>query len=446
MNTNPLRTAVLLLVLIVPAVLASPYDYPGDPSPDRFLTNTQHYSVIFDGEGEAEVVAKLSLNNLPPEPLYGFSVEIPGTSVRIISIMQEAEAYDDWRYDPYGSGDGVRYGPEYYPAQYYPVLYTQETLSHSTMLRFELPVPVEQNERATILLYYKAGDYAKKSLGVWKADFETIRMGVDTHHIRVAVNALPDFKLKGSTTAVDYQSAFSLAISAKEAAPIGGAPASTLSKLSDRVEHVSGLVKETQSLDPWESFHVTAAYASSSLLLYKWRILIIIAVVTLIFAALATLAVRFAAQMKCYGSSHTSAQRKDTLSRPLKRSYPAQAAKSAALTKALLVSFVSAVLVYFVYFGAVGVLWYAARVSSYHDGYAGLMFVLLPLFVGLAMLGLVFAPALYLGLREGAGMGLFAFGATLFWLLLFGGIIMFLWSALPMPDHYLSAMVGGAYA
>src|SRR3989344_812837 len=62
---------------------------PLPPDSPAFGSN-QYYSVVFDGEGEAAVAAKLVIVNTAKSNLTALNVEIPG-NVRIIAAVQEVQ-------------------------------------------------------------------------------------------------------------------------------------------------------------------------------------------------------------------------------------------------------------------------------------------------------------------------------------------------------------------
>ena len=61
-------------------------------------THDQYYSVVFDGEGEAAVIAKLNIVNLTSSSLSMVNLDIPGESFRLINAVQETLAKSCVRY------------------------------------------------------------------------------------------------------------------------------------------------------------------------------------------------------------------------------------------------------------------------------------------------------------------------------------------------------------
>src|SRR3989344_6425483 len=225
---------LLFLLISVPSALSETIV----PYPPRTQSTQQFYTVTFDGEGEALVTLKIVI----PKHEDALTVEVPGRNIRILNAIQETKSlqtncveYNNQcvagrervcvQWDPveYYS-PGVRHIPQClkyetvdnpcirqeqvcmrsqqtygWPYTYHPLTYTTEALSRSTLFTF---TPVK-SDSTTILLSYKVGT-AKKSLGIWYANFETAKIAQDTDGVRVALNVIPEFHLKGAASFVDY--------------------------------------------------------------------------------------------------------------------------------------------------------------------------------------------------------------------------------------------------
>jgi hypothetical protein len=363
-----------ILIVMVPSafatIIAEPLPYPQQG------TNQMFYTVIFDNEGEAAVAAKIQIQNTNTLTTNRLTIEIPG-NVRLINAIQEEHLNEiDYNY---------RYRNNF---KYHPVRYTTERLSKSTIYTFTLPIKSEQFETTTLILYYKA-TYADKSMGIWYADFETAKFGYDIHNVRTSINVIPELKLKGTTTRVDYQPNFAVAsVKITEAAQ-----SAELSDFSRNIEYSQGYTKRTQVLDPWESFHVEAEYSESTFLLYKGRISGMSGIILILAAAIFFFLNKIKNKKPC---------------------------KSSAIMP-IIISFISAIIIYTATFTGLWLIDNLGHLIGY--GISEVIAVMIVLFGVSGMIGLVFGPPLYYGIKKGVGSGMLTFGATILWLLLFGIIV-----------------------
>ncbi len=381
--------------------------------------NAQYYSVVFDDEGEASVAAKIVFTNVGREAVHDILAEIPGRGLRILNAAQEARSLvarcveyqtickpgDEWVCREYFD-DGVCkvndkvYNPclskenicaqttEAYEGKlrYYPIQQETTPLARSASVAFHLAVPLEPQQSTALLISYKALGYAQKSLGVWQADFETIKTKYDTDSVRVALNTVPDLYLKGLKARVDYQPSFGFAEMRLEAK---GIESDELSTYSRSVEYQSGYVKAARALDPWESFHVKSEYASSKLLLYRWSYI----VGGIIVAGLIGFLV-FCIRM-------------------LKRFFTIKNPNNIVLLQT--VSFTSAFLI-FITVVITGII--INSLSRSFSNEIGVLLAMVVFLVSIAVtLGALLGPSIYLSIRQGILIGLANFALTIFWIL-----------------------------
>jgi len=308
-----MRTILILLLALVLTFQVSALEImPMPPYPDRTgFGSNQWYSVFLDGEGEALIAAKLQVYNAGQDPIDTVTLEIPGASVRIMVLLQElptkqqqcvqqetyCAAYSPesvcTAWGPGGAGDCVKFEKPCmrqeqrcvqhqetvgYPYTYVPINSPKETLSQSTKMTVPLAHKIDAQQQGTLLIYYKAADVAEKSLGVWTFDVETLKWGLDTNQVRVAVNVEPGFFLKGQNAEVEYRPAMVGAFAAAKEMTVA-APSPELSDASNRIMYEQGWVRETRGLDPWESFRVQGAYSKSRFLLQKTAVFITLLVI-----------------------------------------------------------------------------------------------------------------------------------------------------------------------
>src|SRR4030042_7183961 len=85
-----------LLPLIFPSIASA--NTPITPNGTDFTKAGQdhYYTVVFDGEGEAAVLAKIKLTNKGKDDISSFSFDIPATSLRIINSVQEVYEQEEY--------------------------------------------------------------------------------------------------------------------------------------------------------------------------------------------------------------------------------------------------------------------------------------------------------------------------------------------------------------
>lgn len=385
------------------------------------------YSVIFDGEGEAIVAAKLKVQNTGKENISEMQIEIPGKSVRIVNMMQEVQKKEKkcsyWEkvcvsYDKetdtcneFKDKCSNWYVQDIWPPFYYTINRTSEQLSKSVKYSLELPSPIAEQETGTILIYYKVEGYADKTLGAYDFDFETIKLNQDVNQVRVAVNVIEGLYMKGGKANVDYRSGFSVMEKAAPAMSADGVQSQDLQQFSSQIEWQDGYVKTTQGLDPWESFHVKGKYATSWLMLHKLGILIALVVFIAIIGGIVM------AFKKIMSS------KKESL----------LALFGIGTGAAILLILTWVFLGYIMDKVGIWIGWqYSALIS--------LMMVLLGVIMTLALL---FGPAIYIGITKGAKNGLIVFGIEIAMLLVLSIIVVIILAVLnqsPPPVIYSRAM------
>lgn len=204
------------------------------------------YYVVFDEEGEAAVLATITMQNY--DNIENLVFEIPGESFRIIGIAQQYYVYeseDYWRYD----------------VEYEDVDYTIEELSDSIRLDLTLPEPGE--EQITLLVYYKSESYVEKKGAVYNFDFETMSSEYDISNVNVYIDVVDDLYLKEGSSETEYKADFAMGTaSVEEVARDGG------------YYYYSNFQESTSALDPWESFHVTGKYSKTWLDMNWWKIVL----------------------------------------------------------------------------------------------------------------------------------------------------------------------------
>lgn len=289
---NKIFSKVISLLFVTAAVflLAGPAValsiVPVDESDDNGLLFGQNhfYTVIFRGNGEAITYAKLALTNPDEKPLTEFSFEISKVSPSEIVMYQMKLPQTCIRY---GNNDSTRpclesrdpdYAQKYYyygysngQAEYQKIQYTKS----GNLYRLTLPTPVEQNKSTAVIVAYAAKGYVKESAGLYKFNFETLKVPSRIEEIRVAVDVDSDLLLKGKRSSVNYNTGFEV----NELANPQSVSSRDLDRVVGNIGSYGPLVKEAKSLAPNESFLVKGEYGRSWIRLYLssllWTVLII---------------------------------------------------------------------------------------------------------------------------------------------------------------------------
>jgi len=403
---------ILISLLLVASVYAQAVRMP-TPIDGAGLGQNQFYSVVFDGEGDAVVAAKLKIQNIGKDNLKELSIEIPGENVRIVNIMQEVIRFQKicGAYDPMGNCS-YYYDQQVWPPEYYSIEKITEKLSKSAKVTLKLPVELKEGETGTILLYYKTNSYVEKSLGVFNFDFETIKWSFDTDRIRVAVNVQQDLYLEGVKGKIEYQDNFAVA----EKALVSGVQSQDLQQFSSQIEWQQGIVEEASGLDPYEGFHAKGRYAESWLNLNRGRIGIGVLITLIVLGFLYYFVYR-----------------------KIKK------AKGNIVFKAISMGFVSGIVSIALWI-LVSFLLDWIRQFIYYQ-YSSLLTLLIVLIVGIISLVLIFGPALYFGFKHGFMNGVWCLGACLITLMVMGIVAIIIFSLLqqnPGPIYFARGMMEAA--
>ena len=260
-----------------------------DTSNSLLFGQKHSYSVVFRGNGEAITYAKLVIPNREEQALSEFSFKIPKVSPSEMIMYQMKLPKECVRYDytdpnnPCVEYRDPDYGQDYYyygsgqTAEYTRIKYTQS----GNIYNLTLPNAVEPSKSTALIISYAAKGYVDNSFGLYKFNFETIKVNSRIQSMRVAVDVDSDLLLKGKQSSVNYNEGAGAIPMAK----LGDSSAVSSRELDRVVSNigVSGaLIKESKSLAPNESFNVRGEYANNWLRLYLNEIIITILVITVI--------------------------------------------------------------------------------------------------------------------------------------------------------------------
>ncbi|MBI2463776.1 hypothetical protein HYV57_02375 [Candidatus Peregrinibacteria bacterium] len=257
-----------------------------------------YYTVIFRGNGEAIIYAKMVITNPDEKPLKEFSFEMPKVTSSEMAIYQmklpqECAKYDyddrskkclQYR-DPdysrsYGGNNLIGYGGngeiEYQKVQY---------IKSKSLYRFTFPTEIEPYKSTAIIIAYAAKGYVNETAGLYKFQFESLKISSRIQEIRVAVDIDTDLVMKGKRSSVNYNTETLSMIAQEDVA--SSISSRSLNNVVGKIGSYGPLVKTAKNLSPNESFIVKGEYAKnwlrlnvSSILLF---ILIIVAIVTAVY-------------------------------------------------------------------------------------------------------------------------------------------------------------------
>lgn len=251
--------------------------------PTGLLFGQEHdYSVFFRGNQEAIVYGKINISNTTQSALRDFVFEIPGVTPSEIVIYQ-MENYNSDTSNPSPWFDDYNYRNDYnYNAKYQ---YNKLEFSKSGQIyNVDLAKDVYENDSTTLLIAYSTKGYVKNYFGLYKYNFETIKVASRIKSIKVAVNVDSELYLKGKKSSINYNDV-SFQYSMQDLNTNKSFFSSEMDALVGGIGVSGGVVKSANNLAPNESFTVKGEYATSGLRLYLGNILlfiVIIAVVTYI--------------------------------------------------------------------------------------------------------------------------------------------------------------------
>lgn len=254
------------------------------------------YTVIFRGNGEAITYAKIAITNPDEKPLTEFSFEVPKVSPTEMVIYQMKLPQECLNYnyndparpclqyrDPDYAQQYYYYGYSNGKAEYQKIQYTKS----GNLYKFTLPTPVEPYKSTAIIVAYAAKGYVSESVGLYKFNFETLKVPSRIQEIRVAVDVDSDLLLKGKKSSVNYNT---IGLQSSELSAPSAISGRSLDNVVGKIGSYGPLVKEAKNLSPNESFMVKGEYATSWFRLYFSSILLTILIIIAVFVGIYFLA------------------------------------------------------------------------------------------------------------------------------------------------------------
>ena len=262
---------------------------------------SHYYSVVFRGNGEAVVYAKLVIPNPGDTPLADLSFEVPGAVPTEMAIYQMTAQGPCNRYAPMTAGMIVQPCAEYGMPNYDNGYYYGNNQAHyakvdftntGNLYKFTLPNPVAANDTTAVVVAYAARGYVKDSFGLFKFNFETLKVPSRISKLQVSVDVDSDLILKGKKSVVNYAvpaaaTSTSLGLAVGKADVSSQAFNNTVSSIGSN----GAMIKNASNLSPNESFTVKGEYSAS-----WWRLNLFGIIMTVVIIALIIVGIWFLAR------------------------------------------------------------------------------------------------------------------------------------------------------
>ncbi len=417
-------------------IIPFPETYPENYLP---LGQNHFYTVNLRGNGQVVIFLKTVFSNLEEASMssvkLAFSKEPKNISVfqayrspRCLDLYDPRLPHILNTVDPLNTADPI--GPNILPPYPYPYpckryeepnyLYGWEkTTYHKAKfvlnnrdIAVELPKEIKPNGSGSLVLAFSIPDITSKGiLGEYDFSFDTVKTKEAIQALQVGINVDPDFYLKDAKGEINY--------AAKEAS-LMTVPSVALDKQSgisstqfDQFYNQIGqgiIVKTVNNLQPDESYTVNGTYADNRAKLYSHEIRMGIGIVILVlFLGFGSL---FIAAKKVLGQNNTQPGKSDT-----HKSAPALAVFSSSFGSSLLILLYTIGLYIFNnYFGQI------FQYNFYDSN-----FQILPILFGVISFIfytlLLLVPGIVIGIKNGIAAGAAAIIFTIFWLILYGILI-----------------------
>lgn len=395
-----------------------------------FLGQEHNYSVVFRGNGEAAVTARIIFTNSSDTSIDQLELRLSSIQAQDVIAYQVIRDSVCSRYEtvpldedelltpmPLSSGN-LRQGAlpqrrttsrcaEYREPNYYEYYYSNNKYQKASIdlqadtIKVYLPKNIKPNGNGSIILYYRTLGYTKKTLfGSYDFTFETLKVPDTISKIQVGISTDADLYLKGATGKVDYAMKGTLS----EAVPMAGVNSFSNTRIDNIYQQIGQgrIVKTASNLQPLDSYKVKSSYADSLLKLHANTILMtLLVIVTLV--VLLVFVIR-----KIY--KHFTRQTTDTTSKQ------PQFVKDVLIVGGTSFLISLAVTVY-----TVCVFFLMSSMSSIFPYYYELtpfiyIFIII-ISVGIYSL-LLFGPAVFIGYKKGVKFGVMTFAATIGWLII----------------------------
>jgi len=413
-----MRTKIFVFLMLISltwgnvglALSVEPIAPPGtDSSPGTLLFGQEHaYSVVFRGNGEAIVYARMVVTNANDETMDTYSFQVSRVMPYEVAIYQQKISSSCVRYDTgnkclqYQIPDYTgRYGRRSY-AEYKKVEY----IVNSNVYELSLPYPVVSGETTAIVVAYAAKGYVNKSLGLYRFSFETLRVPARISTVNVAVDVDSDLFLRGKKAQVDYDVPMTDMFMMPSASK--GVSSETFDTMVGSIGAYGALEKQAKSLAPNETFIVNGTYSQSWFRLYTGSFVIAMVVIAGIIA-LAYWGSRFIAKRKkIQPASHQEVVTSGSASNQSRHFNPFT-------VRHLVAGLISVVCVALLTYGVM----LLGRFNVLGGSREPIIQVFMVIAIGIAYIAAISGPAAIMQAKNGIGSMWSVFVAEFLWLVLF---------------------------
>lgn len=402
----------------------------------NYQTNTligqnHSYSVIFRGNGEVIVNARIAVGNTTDKPLKEVNLRIPkvqATGIYVFQIFKEKTCvrYEQQDYiQPYvykQPACAEYHDPDYYnDYSYYNAKYKKADYDYTNdTLTVKLATPIETNKSGAFFIYFRAMGYAKKNVyGAYDYTFETLQAEDTVRSLNIGLATDSDLFMKGVKGEVNYRFT-DVSPSIAKLGTGGGEMGVASTALDSYLSQIGyGSINKTASnLSPLESYKVTGSYANSRAKLYGKEIAIGV-IVFVVVVALLILSVIFI--IKLLKRSNRNVEKKEETVAAKEK--PAAVTSNGKMFAVIaLIGFIdSLVMVIYTIITVVLGMFITNNVNYSYQSLVGIVLVIVSILIYIL---LIFAPGILVGVKKGAGWGIGTVVSTVLWLI-FWVIIIF---------------------
>lgn len=406
-----------------------------------FFGQNHTYSVVFRGNGEAVVSARVVVGNSGDEALKEVNLRVPGVQASGIYVFQmfkekQCVRYSSAQYDPatriYPPRVCEEYrDPDYYnDYSYYNVKYKKAEFEYENdTITVKLPESISAGKSGAFFLYFRAAGYAKKNAyGAYDYTFESLQAEDSIRNMSIGLSTDSDLYMKGVSGEVNYRFEDATASIMNLGAGSGAEKGVASPMLDSYVSSIGtgSIYKSASNLSPLESYKVEGAYADSRGKLYGKEILIGGLVVLGIVVLMIVLVVVI---LKLLRKSNPPAGKKDVvLAVEEKQSIKTSSSGGKMFAVIVLIGFIVSLLMSVYTVMVVVFSTFATRNIDY--SFRNLISIVLVIVSILIYSLLVFSPGVLIGVKRGAGWGIGTVVSTVLWLifwivLIFLGMFLF---------------------
>lgn len=400
-----------------------PPDLPVPPKRDTqgFLGQDHTYSVVFRGNGEAVVSLRVVLTNKGENPLSEVTLKVPKVQPSTIAVYQVIRDKICVRYNqpivepltrmyPTGPQTCAEYQEPDYSTYYYGASKYQKADAKYTgnTVTVTLPFAIESGKSGSYFVYYRTLGYADKNIfGGYNYNFESLQVDDDIRNLQVGINTDSDLLLKGAKGDIQYRFNESTTASLGNISANVPVANSAIDTFYNQIGQ-GRIVKTASSLAPFESYIVSGTYAKNTFALYAKEIAIGSGTF-LVFVIISILAGRFI--RRSLVKPEQISKKEMGTGRP-----------RTMLFVSVGVGFITALLM----IGFTGILLFVFELLS--NSY----YVTMPIMLFLGIISfciytlLLFLPGVIVGFKRGLEWGIATVIATVVWMVLLGGVIVFI--------------------